>query len=143
MLEMTPGNFRLADPVVKTIRGELMTYKKAVTLARTVAHYRRGRHELKIGRAVIDTLLPQTVQARTVGRLLTADAAILRTTVTSRGGARFVPCEHRRRPVDRRRTVSDLAACAHGDRRGGAQVDSARCWARARHPTVRWLGCKI
>ena len=76
MLEMTPGNFRMADPVVKTIRGELTKYQKAVTLAWTVAHYRRGRHELKIGRAVIDTLLPQTVQARTVGRLLTADAAI-------------------------------------------------------------------
>ena len=103
MLEMTPGNFRLADPVVKTIRGELMTYKKAVTLARTVAHYRRGRHELKIGRAVIDTLLPQTVQARDRRAAADGRRGDSRTTVTSRARVRFA-CRRASPPAGRSAT---------------------------------------
>ena len=41
-----------------------------------VADHPRGRHELQLGPAVIDTLLPATQAARCVARLLQADAAI-------------------------------------------------------------------
>jgi hypothetical protein len=71
-----PSNVKLSDSVVKALRVELKTYEKAVGFARSLAKYPRGRHELSIGRAVIDTLLPHTEGARTAARLLVADAVL-------------------------------------------------------------------
>ncbi len=59
-----------------TLSGELRTYEKAVQVARGVAKYRRGRYRFVVGPAIIDTLLPYAPKARTVGRLLTADAVM-------------------------------------------------------------------
>jgi hypothetical protein len=75
-LDATPGNVRLSNSVSETLRGELKSHEKAVQLARTLANYRRGRHELVIGRTVFDTMLPQSQAARTGARLLAADAAM-------------------------------------------------------------------
>jgi hypothetical protein len=75
-LDATPGNVRLSDSAAGTLRGELKSYEKAVHLARSLANYRRGRHELTIGRTVFDTMLPQSQAARTGARLLAADAAV-------------------------------------------------------------------
>ena len=59
-----------------SLRNGLKAADEAVKIARTVADYPRGRHELELGPTLIDTLLPETQAARTVARLLSADAAI-------------------------------------------------------------------
>ncbi|MFO0961098.1 MAG: hypothetical protein U0800_27265 [Isosphaeraceae bacterium] len=64
------------DRTVEIVRAELDRYAEAVRLARTVADYRRGSHQITIGPAIIDTLLMETNRARTLGKLLGADAAI-------------------------------------------------------------------
>jgi hypothetical protein len=69
-------NVRPDDLVARTLRVELETYAEAVAIARTVADYHRGRHELMPGPTLIDTPLPETQAARTAARLLSADAAV-------------------------------------------------------------------
>jgi hypothetical protein len=69
-------NIRLDDEVSGVLGGELKNHAQALTLARTVADFRRGRHEIVIGPAVIDTLLGETQSARGLTRLLDIDAAI-------------------------------------------------------------------
>jgi hypothetical protein len=69
-------NERLDDVTAEALRGDLAKYDQAVAIARSVADYRRGRHELEIGRTIIDTLLTETQAARPVARFLAADAAI-------------------------------------------------------------------
>jgi hypothetical protein len=71
-LGSTPNNVKLGNSVIESFRGELQTYEKAVVLARSLANYSRGRHELKIGRAIFDTPLPHVQGARTATRLLVA-----------------------------------------------------------------------
>ena len=75
-LHATKANVRLEDSIASVLRSELKTHAEAVAIARTVADYRRGRHELVIGPTVIDTLLPETQAVRSVARLLDADAAV-------------------------------------------------------------------
>ena len=71
-----PANRRLDKEDADTLRGELEKHKEAVKVARTVADFARGRHELRLGPTLIDTPLGETERARTVARLLTADVAI-------------------------------------------------------------------
>lgn len=75
-LNATKDNVRLDDATVASLRGELDAYEDAVVVARSVANFRRGRHEIELGPTLIDTLLPETQAARNAARLLTADAAI-------------------------------------------------------------------
>jgi hypothetical protein len=70
-----PANLRLDDATTKLFRSELQTHRQAVEILRTVASYRRGRHELELGRTLFDTLLPETQAARTAARLLLLDSA--------------------------------------------------------------------
>jgi hypothetical protein len=72
----TADNLRLDDAAAGTLRGELEAHAEAVKIARTVADYRRGRHELELRPALIDTLLPQIQTTRSAALLLAADAAI-------------------------------------------------------------------
>ena len=67
-LNETPANVRLSAAVVVTLRNELRTHDEALRLARTLANYRQGHHNLVIGPTVIDTLLPHVQRARTVAR---------------------------------------------------------------------------
>ncbi len=75
-LGATPPSVNLDDHMAETLRGELKKYEQAVLLARSLANYNRGRHELEIGPTVLDTRLAQTQAARNVARLLAADAAM-------------------------------------------------------------------
>lgn len=75
-LATVAANVQLADETAGTFRSELDTHREAVRIARTAAGYRRGRHELKLGRTLLDTPLPETQAARTAARLLAIDAAI-------------------------------------------------------------------
>jgi hypothetical protein len=75
-LEATEPNIRLDDATAATLRKQLDLHEDAVQLARTVANYRRGRHELVIAPNPLDTSFKETAGARTVARLLAADAAI-------------------------------------------------------------------
>ncbi len=54
----------------------LEEHGEAVRIARTVADYTRGRHELELGPTLIDTLLPDAQAARNAARILAADAAM-------------------------------------------------------------------
>ena len=71
-----PDNARMDQSSAAEIRADLAQYSQALRLARSVANYPRGRHEIQLGPAVIDTLLPETQAARSVTKLLQADAAI-------------------------------------------------------------------
>ncbi len=75
-LGATPDNVRLDEATADRLRSELETHAAAVEIARTVADYRRGRHELKLGPTLIDTPLSETQASRTVVRLLEIDAAV-------------------------------------------------------------------
>jgi hypothetical protein len=75
-LDSMPDNFRLDDEIARTLEGELKSHEKAVHLARTLGDYRRGRRELVIGPAVVDTLFSHVRPARTAARLLAAEAAM-------------------------------------------------------------------
>ncbi len=70
-------NVRMDELEAVALREDLDISQDAVRLARTLADYRTGRHELRIGPAIIDTPLPETQNARTIARLLASDAAIL------------------------------------------------------------------
>ncbi len=63
-LQATAENIRLPDSVARSLRAELDSHKEAVTLARTLAGFRRGRHEYEIGPTITDTPLRQTEDAR-------------------------------------------------------------------------------
>ncbi|MFI5457719.1 MAG: hypothetical protein ACHRXM_19940 [Isosphaerales bacterium] len=71
----TPENVRLDDAVADEFRRELKTFDLAVQIARTIADYRRGRHELIIGPTVMDTPL-ESGETRKLALLLAADGAI-------------------------------------------------------------------
>ena len=75
-LSETPDNVLLSDEVAETLRGAMEAHPDAVAIARTVAFFDRGRHELQPGPTLVDTPLPETQATRTAARLLTADAAI-------------------------------------------------------------------
>ncbi len=75
-MSATADNVQLDDATADMLRDALETYDEAVKIARTVAGYPRGRHELELGPTLIDTLLPETQASRNVARLLIADAAI-------------------------------------------------------------------
>lgn len=68
---------KLDEETAAAFRAEMDKLADAVGLARTLVEYDRGRHELEIGPKVIDTLLPDTQNARVVARLLNADAILL------------------------------------------------------------------
>ncbi len=70
------ANIRLEADVANVLRSELKTYGQALVIARTVASYPKGRHELVVGPILIDTMLPETQAVRRVARLLKADSAI-------------------------------------------------------------------
>ncbi len=69
-------NVQMDETMAGSLRAELKVRDEAVQIARRVANFSRGRHELKLGPNVIDTLLPETEAARSAARLLAADAAI-------------------------------------------------------------------
>jgi hypothetical protein len=69
-------NVFMDEEEVQVLRDELDTHQEAVRIARTVADYPRGRHELILGPTLIDTLLRETQRARNAARLLSADAAL-------------------------------------------------------------------
>jgi hypothetical protein len=71
-----PANVRLDDALAKSLRRGLDAHRDAVAVARSVAGFRRGRHELVLGPTLIDTRLAETDLSRNVSRLLNADAAI-------------------------------------------------------------------
>jgi hypothetical protein len=75
-LGASAANIPLSAGAVAVIRDELEKHAEAVRIARSVAGYPRGRHELELGPTLIDTPLPETQAARTAARLMTADAAI-------------------------------------------------------------------
>jgi hypothetical protein len=75
-LVVMADNVPLDDATADVLRGELKTYDEAVRIARTVADYRRGRHELELGPTLFDTRIPETQATRAVARLMAADAAI-------------------------------------------------------------------
>jgi len=67
---------RMDDATADVVRDELAAHADAVDLARTVAGYDRGRHEVEIPPNLFDIHTRETYEARAVGRLLAADAAI-------------------------------------------------------------------
>ncbi len=72
----TYDNVRLPDAVYKVLRAEMVELDESVQLARTIANYKRGRHELIIGPNLFDTPLGETQNCRAVARLLSVDAAL-------------------------------------------------------------------
>jgi len=75
-LDDLSANTRPEATVANVLRAELKKYEQALAIARTVASYPKGRHELVLGPTLIDTLLPETQAVRRVARLLAADAAM-------------------------------------------------------------------
>jgi hypothetical protein len=70
-------NLLIDDATADVLRREMDEYEEAVHLARTVADFVHGRHELVLGPALYDTRLPEAQAARTAARLLAADAVVL------------------------------------------------------------------
>jgi hypothetical protein len=75
-MSATADNVRLDGATADVLRDELETYGEVVKIARTVADYPRGRHELELGPTLIDTLLPEAQASRIAARLMAADASI-------------------------------------------------------------------
>src|SRR5262249_29356563 len=75
-LSLIADNIRIDDTSAAVIRADLNAYREALRIARSVADLPRGRHELQIGRTVIDTRLSETQAARAVARLLQSDTGI-------------------------------------------------------------------
>jgi hypothetical protein len=73
--ELSP-NVRPDERMASVLRAELKAHETALAIARTVADYRRGRHELALAPTLIDTRLAQTQATRRVARLLSAEAAL-------------------------------------------------------------------
>ncbi len=76
LLRTTDANLAIDEAAAGKMRKALKESEEALTIARTVANYKRGRHELVIGPIVIDTLLPETQRARSVARILEVDALL-------------------------------------------------------------------
>lgn len=75
-LDSASDNRRLGDRLADTLRAELARYTQAIEVARAVADIAYGRHEIELGPTLMDTPLGETQNARSVARLLAADAAI-------------------------------------------------------------------
>jgi hypothetical protein len=76
LIATTESNVLLDDERAATLREGLEAYPEAVELARTIADYARGQHEIELTPALIDVSLQETQDARTVVRWLEVDAAI-------------------------------------------------------------------
>lgn len=76
LLVAAPAGVRLADDLSVEVRLALVEVAEAVKLARTLVDYPRGRHEVTLGPAIIDTQLDETQTARSVARLLEMDAML-------------------------------------------------------------------
>ena len=72
----TPDNVCLEDKTFAAIGDALAADQEAVDLARRVADYPRGRHEVELSPNLLDTSLIESQHARGVARLLVSDAAI-------------------------------------------------------------------
>jgi hypothetical protein len=72
----TPANVWLEDGMSNILRDELREHEAAVLIARAVADYDIGRHEIEPLPNPYDILLTQTQATRSVARLLACDAAI-------------------------------------------------------------------
>ena len=94
-----PDNVRADETTVETLRNEVKAQQEAVQLARTVANFRRGRHELELGPTLIDTPLGERQASRTAARLLSADAAMRAHDGDPDGASRLVPRHHRSGPI--------------------------------------------
>jgi hypothetical protein len=75
-LQALAANVRPDPTIARVLRSELKARETAVAVARTVAGYPRGRHELVLATIVTETSLRETQEARRVARLLVADAAV-------------------------------------------------------------------
>ncbi|MDG3004498.1 hypothetical protein [Paludisphaera mucosa] len=67
---------RLDDEAAGSLRAELAERREPLEIARKVVGYARGRHEVALGPALIDTNLEETQDARRVARMLQADAML-------------------------------------------------------------------
>jgi hypothetical protein len=76
-LQEAPDNARLADATADRLRLERDRLEGPIRLARTLAGYARGRHELTFGPNLYDTRLLETQRSRDAARLLQVDAALL------------------------------------------------------------------
>jgi hypothetical protein len=76
-LQKLSAKVRPDHAVIEILRTELKAHEAALALARTVAGYKRGRHELVLAPILIETSLQETQATRRVARLLAADAALL------------------------------------------------------------------
>ena len=90
-LTTTSANMRLDAQDAEALASELKNQAEALALARTIANFQRGRHEIVIGPAVIDTLLTETQSVRSLARLLDADAAIRAQGMVMLTAHRFLP----------------------------------------------------
>jgi hypothetical protein len=75
-LNASADNSPLDDTTAEAFRRELKIYTKAVAIARTLADYRWGRHELELDPTVNNPPLTETRSVEPVARLLVADAVI-------------------------------------------------------------------
>ena len=75
-LASAPAGVRLADDLAVEVRLALVEVADAVKVARTLVDYPRGRHEVTLGPAVVDTDLKEDQDTRTVARLLQMDAML-------------------------------------------------------------------
>ncbi|MFO0961099.1 MAG: hypothetical protein U0800_27270 [Isosphaeraceae bacterium] len=69
-------NIRLDDDTADVLRAEMVEHSEAVALARSLADYERGSHELDFTPDLLSTSLEESQQSRIVARLLFADAAM-------------------------------------------------------------------
>ncbi len=72
----TEANRRLAPETARAFRGELAQHADAIEMSRSLAGMKSGQHSFELGLKLIDTLLPQSQDARQAPRLLQLDAAI-------------------------------------------------------------------
>jgi hypothetical protein len=75
-LDEIEANVRLDDALAGSLGDRLKVREPALAVARTLKDYGRGRYELVLGPTLIDTLLPQIEEVRSVARLLAADVAL-------------------------------------------------------------------
>ena len=76
ILARLPAGVPLDEESAEVIRAELGRYEEVVRLARTLKDYRRGRHALEIATIFDVPQFPRATEARSVARLLKADAMI-------------------------------------------------------------------
>jgi hypothetical protein len=75
-LQKLNANVRPDRTVIGILRAELTAHGAALAVARTVAGYKKGRHELVLAPILIETPLQETQATRKVARLLAADASL-------------------------------------------------------------------